>query len=184
MNRPEQHRVDLFIDSLKSNISAFEIADRNHISLLGDFNIVYSKQRNQNRRLLEQFVSQFGISQIIKEFTRVTEISRSLLDLLFVNNSHRIVQSGVLQLNLSDHFLVYCVVKSGIPKSPPKIIDYRSFKTLDQNKFTKDLNQIPWSVLDSFDNIDDAVSAWNYLFTEVANVHAPIKSCPVKGTHG
>lgn len=101
------------------------------------------------------------VSQIIKEFTRVTENSRSLIDLLFVNNSHRIVQSGVLQLNLSDHFLVYCVVKSGIPKSPPKVIDYRSFKTFDQNKFTKNLNQIPWSVLDSFDNIDDAVSAWN-----------------------
>lgn len=101
------------------------------------------------------------VSQIIKEFTRVTENSRSLIDLLFVNNSHRIVQSGVLQLNLSDQFLVYCVVKSGIPKSPPKVIDYRSFKTFDQNKFTKNLNQIPWSVLDSFDNIDDAVSAWN-----------------------
>ena len=92
------------------------------------------------------------VSQIIKEFTRVTENSRSLIDLLFVNNSHRIVQSGVLQLNLSDHFLVYCVVKSGIPKSPPKVIE---------NKLTKNLNQIPWSVLDSFDNIDDAVSAWN-----------------------
>ena len=101
------------------------------------------------------------VSQIIKEFTRVTENSRSLIDLLFVNNSHRIVQSGVLQLNLSDHFLVYCVVKSGIPKSSPKVIDHRSFKTFDQNKFTKNLNQIPWSVLDSFDNIDDAVSAWN-----------------------
>ena len=103
------------------------------------------------------------VSQIIKEFTRVTENSRSLIDLLFVNNSHRIVQSGVLQLNLSDHFLVYCVVKSGIPKSSPKVIDHRSFKTFDQKKFTKNLNQIPWSVLalDSFDNIDDAISAWN-----------------------
>ena len=151
----------------------------NDIFLLGDFIIDYSKQRNQIRRLLEQFASQFGLSQIIKEFTSVTENPRSLIDLLFGNSTHRIVQSGVLQLNLSDHFLVYCVVKSGIPKSPPKIIDYRSFKTLDQNKFTKDLNQIPWSVLDSFDNIDDAVSARNYLLTEV---HAPIKSRGVKGT--
>lgn len=60
--RLEQHRVDLFIDSLKSNMSTFEIADRNDICLLGDFNIDYSKQRNQNRRLLEQFASQFGLT--------------------------------------------------------------------------------------------------------------------------
>ena len=94
--RPEQHRVDLFIDSLKSNMSTFKIADRNDICLLGDFNIDYNKQRNQNHHLLEQFASQFGLSQIIKGFTCVTENSRSLIDLLFGNNSHRIVQSGVL----------------------------------------------------------------------------------------
>lgn len=77
-------------------MSTFKIADRNDICLLGDFNIDYNKQRNQNHHLLEQFASQFGLSQIIKGFTCVTENSRSLIDLLFGNNSHRIVQSGVL----------------------------------------------------------------------------------------
>ena len=43
-------------------MSTFEIADRNDICLLGDLNIDYSKQRNQNRRLLEQFASQFGLT--------------------------------------------------------------------------------------------------------------------------
>ena len=34
---------------------------------------------------------------------------------------------------------------------------------------------VPWSVIESFDDINDAVVAWNNLFIDVANQHAPLK---------
>ena len=40
------------------------------------------------------------------------------IDLLFVNNKHRIVSSGVLPVHISDDSLLYCVVKSGVTKCP------------------------------------------------------------------
>ena len=39
---------------------------------------------------------------------------------------------------------------------------------------------IPWSVVESFDDLNDAVSAWNTLFVDVANRHAPIKKLRIK----
>ena len=39
---------------------------------------------------------------------------------------------------------------------------------------------IPWSVIESFDDLNDAVSAWNTLFIDVANRHAPIKKPRIK----
>lgn len=121
------------------------------------------------------------MSQLITEPTRITNNSRSLIDLVFVNNEPSIVDSGVVPLSLSDHSLVYCVVKSGIPKTPPRAIEYRSYKSFDAKAFIHDLNNVPWHFVQSENAINDAVQTWNLLFSEIADVHAPIKKHRVKG---
>jgi hypothetical protein len=65
------------------------------------------------------------MKQLIGEHTRITESSKTLIDLLFVNNEHKIVQSGVIHLSLSDHSVIYCVMKGGIHKMPPHIYEAR-----------------------------------------------------------
>ena len=46
------------------------------------------------------------------------------------------------------------------------------------------MSDISWSVVESFDDLNEAVSAWNSLFVDVANCHAPIKklrlNCAIK----
>ena len=39
---------------------------------------------------------------------------------------------------------------------------------------------IPWSVLECFEDINDAVAIWNELFIDVANRHAPLKKIRMK----
>ena len=41
---------------------------------------------------------------------------------------------------------------------------------------------MPWHVIESEDDVDDAVFMWNKLFIEVADLHAPVKKRRVKGT--
>ena len=181
--RPEEQDVSSsFIVNLEQALTKLENSERSDICILGDFNIDYAKRKNSSRRYMENFASKVGLNQMIKEFTRMTETSQTMIDLLYFNNIHRIRQHGVIHLGLSDHFLIYCVIKCGIPKAPPRVIDYRSFKSFDQNKFISDLNHIPWSIIDNFDDIDDAIFAWSNLFSSVANEHAPIKRRKVKGT--
>ena len=52
--------------------------------------------------------------------------SRTLLDVILVNNDNRITDSGIVPVPLSDHYLVYCVLIAGEIKAPPKTIEYCS----------------------------------------------------------
>ena len=121
------------------------------------------------------------ICQVITEPTRITMECQSLIDLIFVNNEHRIVNSGVVSFKLSNHSLVFCVVKSGVIKAPPRIIEYRSYKHFDADSFSQDLNNTPWHLVQNENSIDDAVLTWNKIFSDVADAHAPIKKKKVKG---
>jgi endonuclease/exonuclease/phosphatase family metal-dependent hydrolase len=71
--------------------------------IIGDFNIDQYNGCKQNKQKLMNFARSVDMSQIITEPTRITTTTRSLIDLVFVNNQHRIVDSGVVSLSLSDH---------------------------------------------------------------------------------
>ena len=45
---------------------------------------------------------------------RITVNSKTLIDLIFTNIKHKIVDSGTIDFSLSDHSMVFCVVKSGL----------------------------------------------------------------------
>jgi len=103
--------------------------------------------------------------------------------LIFVNNEHRIVKSGVILFPLSDQYLVFCILKAGVhTKAQPRMFEYRSYKNFDATLFNEDLGNVPWHVVENENNIDDALLTWNKLFSEVADDHAPVKRRRVKGT--
>jgi hypothetical protein len=62
--------------------------------------------------------------------------------------------------------MVYCVFKSGMVRSQPKIDESRFLKNYDKQSFIRDLKQVPWHVA-SNDTIDDCVNIWNKLFLEL-----------------
>ena len=63
---------------------------------------------------------------------KTSDTSRTLIDLIFVNNEHRIVKSGVVPFPLSDHYLVFCILKTGVlTKAHPRMFEYRSYKNFD-----------------------------------------------------
>ena len=58
-------------------------------------------------------------------------------------------------------------MKSGVIKSNPKTIEYRSFKCYRKNAFINNISEVSWSVLDGFEDINEAVFAWTKLFNDV-----------------
>ena len=60
-------------------------------------------------------------------------------------------------------------------------VTYRPLKKLNVNSLIKDLNEVPWTVLDPFDNDpDEMLSTWEALVLDVVDRHAPLKSVRVK----
>jgi len=62
--------------------------------------------------------------------------------------------------------VIFCVVKGGVKKLPPKVFECRSFKSYDKKAFIDDLEQIPWSVIEGVGDIDDTVFLWEKLFKD------------------
>ena len=122
----------------------------------------------------------YNLEQLIDKPTRITENSSTLIYLLFANNNHRIVSSGVLHVNLSDHSFIYCVIKAGIRRAPGRVIEYRSYKTYSKQSFLADLVHVNFDLIDEEQDINVAVSKWNELFTNVSDLHAPIKKLRTK----
>ena len=176
--RPDDENINLLANlaDFLNNIDT----ENSDIALVGDFNVDYST-KNQLRCKLDEFALQHSLSQIICKPTRVTENSSTTIDLIFANNTHRIVQSDVLQSSISDQSIVFCTIKGGVKKLPPKLLEYRCFKNYNKEAFLRDLSNAPWSIIENANDVDDAVYLWEGLFNSVASDHAPIKSKHVKG---
>ena len=174
-----------FISSLRDSMPAVDL-EKSDVVISGDLNanmMPNSKLPKKDKQLLLNFSRAFDFTQLIKEPTRISDTSRTLIDLIFVNNEHRIVKSGVVPFPLSDHYLVFCILKTGVhTKTHPRMFEYRSYKNFDANSFNEDLRNLPWHVVDNENNIDDASLTWNKLFSEVADDNAPVKRRRVKGT--
>ena len=59
-------------------------------------------------------------------------------------------------------------------------IKYRSMKNFSEQKSREDLKEVPWHVLDIFDDPNDALSTWCSLFMDIVESHAPMRSRRVK----
>ena len=124
--------MELFLDVLNSK--KILLPSNAEACLLGDFNVDYpylSKQRTHGyalKRKLALFANSHQLNQLIE--MRITEQSATIIDLLFVNNKHRVAESGVMYAHISDHLLIYCVLKSGVQKGPGKSIVFYTIKTI------------------------------------------------------
>ena len=55
----------------------------------------------------------------------------------------------------------------------------RSYKNYDHDSFIEDLANVPFHIVNLFDDPDDQVHAFNCLFQYVLNNHAPIKQIKI-----
>ena len=80
----------------------------------------------------------FGLTQLIRDPTRETLETATLIDHVASTQPENIPESGVLKVALSDHYAVYCIKKyMGTFKRQQKIITTReiiSITIIDDNR--------------------------------------------------
>jgi len=80
---------------------------------------------NNTKHLLELSES-YQYTQLIKEPTRITNNSSTLIDLFLTNEPKKIASTGVMVLGISDHNLIYAIKKLASEKSKPITTQSRS----------------------------------------------------------
>ena len=123
----------------------------------------------------------FHLMQIITEYTRITEHSRTLVD-LFVPTRPKLCCSGVILVGFSNHCAVFGIRKlHRIKLPPPKTVKARNYKPYDPEIFRADLNRVPWDVIELESNPEDVWNFFKDLFVPVADNNAPVLIHRVRG---
>ena len=131
----------------------------------------------------QDIINNHQMSQLVQDPTRVTENTETLIDHIYVSHPGNVKACRVSTIAFSDHYPV-CFVRqlnaSDVRKHGHTTIKYRSYKHFDQDAFLSDLGSVPWSIIELFDDVDDALHAWEMLFMDVVNVHVPLRERRVK----
>ena len=146
------------------------------IVLTGDLNCDLLSNNPRGEALLS-FCATVNATQLIDKPTRGTENSRSLLDVILVSDPVLVKSSGVLEIIISDHFLVHVVINLRSPKQAPTYIVTRSFRNYKADQFANDIAHIPWETMNLIDeSVDNSLDAFNDLLLACLDDHAPIKA--------
>ena len=115
----------------------------------------------------------YQYEQLITDYTIVTQHLRTLIDHLITNEPQNIIDSGIIKISISDHYMIFEIRKFLQDKSNPKYIQSRNMKNFDSNLFIQDLLNVQWNLLDGdSNNVNDMVYVWDTLFLQVVNKHA------------
>ena len=159
----------------------------NNIFLLGDFNCNMKLFLTSNETVapltstkLNQIFELFNMQNVITSDTRVTPTSNTLIDLIVTTRKDLVRNAGSYPLGISDHNLVYAVVRLVCKRPPPKFVQSRNYNKLNAKDFKRDIESAPFHVATIFDDPDDTLWLWNKLFLQIANDHAPTKQVKVR----
>ena len=149
----------------------------------GDLNCNLMNPGNSGRELLD-LCDIFNLDCLTDKPTRITRSSiQSLIDVILTSNSRRFLKFGVFEPHLSDHSLVYTIMRSFSNYHRSRKVTYRNFKDYNKDKLLNDLALIPFHAISVFDDVSDQAWAFDKLFTDVINTYVPIKQFHLRGGH-
>ena len=70
--------------------------DRNDLIIMGDMNIDYNSKNSLRKLHVKNFESRFNLKQLINTITRSTQLTATILDLIYVR-SECVSRSGTLK---------------------------------------------------------------------------------------
>ena len=151
------------------------------IYILGDGNCDMLKPDCRGAIALTNVCHSFNVSQLVSRPTRVTKTTEALIDVIITSNPQQVIESDVLPSSVSDHDLPYVVLRIKKERRKLTYMIGRSFKGHAADRFYKDMSEVAWSLLDIFDDVEDKLYAFNFLFNDILDKHAPIKMMKTRG---
>jgi len=167
-----------------SSIFEATIAISRNVYYLGDLNadLLDPDRPPKDGRTLLDLLDIFDLHCLINKATRKARTSETLLDVILTNNKKTALNSDVVDTQISDHSLVYCILRSRAPILRSRKICFRSLKSYSQEKMLNDLHKVPFlDVMEVFDDIDDKLYAFEQLYSDILDEHAPVKQTHIRG---
>ena len=182
--RPPEKPVSYF-SHIECLIASLESENKESI-IMGDTNCDFLNPSNNNTKNLKRILNSFELTQLIKEPTRTTATTKTIIDHIITNKPNMVSNSGVISCGISDHDAVFIERNVRAPKLkvPPKILNVRNFKRFDSVSFQADIKGIPMERIRSVSgDVNEMWHWWKTFFLDILNKHAPVAKIKVKGNH-
>ena len=135
----------------------------------------------QYSQLINDFTRITETTKTLSDNTKITKLTRTLIDHAYTNDHYMITNSGVIHVGISDHSLIYVVRKFPSFKTDTKFKEFRSFKHFGEESFIKELSKTDWNLfLQNSNDPNQLWSAWKCKFMEIIDRHAPIRRQKVR----
>ena len=167
--RPPNSKIDQFIECLTEMLQKLDLQNKK-CYLMRDFNLDLLKiDENQYTK---DFINQMFSSTfypLISKPTRITNISATLIDNIFVNDLEECHRCGILYTDLSDHQPVFQITFS-LKKGNDTHCDikYRLMNKNTVDRLCKDLKNEDWN--DIYDKTDPQ-EAYNYFYGKLFKLY-------------
>ena len=179
MYRPPD--ADHFFDLVNPLLEKAWLKSSN-IFLMGDFNCDFSTKGllSANTSKLPSIFEMFNMENVIQEATRQKITSSSLIDLIVTTRKDLVSATSVFPLGISDHNLIYATIRLKNKRPLPIIVKTRDYKRKDIRGFRDDIESAPFHIAFIFNDPDDNLWAWQYLFNDLCDKHAPWKNVKIR----
>lgn len=180
--RPPNGKVNLVLDKIPECCDIVQsMFKHSEICLAGDLNINLLIKNAHSIRFSE-ICGQFSLYNLVNTPTRLSVNNFPSLSDVCISNSSYVYSSGVIEYNISDYLMVYCVSKmsrydKGIEKQKMKV---RSYKNYNLDLLSESLVYYNWG---RYYAIDDVDLAWQILCNQIldhTNYYAPYKDSHVR----
>ena len=182
--RPPKYETDTLTE-METLLRAVE-SEKKEIILIGDLNCndLPVEDKNMMIKNLRDLYRVYQMKQLIKEPTRSTVTSATIIDHFATNKPNLIRNSGVFATGFSDHDMIFGIRKvSSRINREPKIIKTRQLKHYDAQEFRDDLRKIDWEATLEHGDIDKISCEWESKFLFVLDKHAPFRQRKVRNSH-
>ena len=184
--RPSKYETETLteIETLPKAVES----EKKEIILIGDLNCNDFPVEDKNMMIknLRDLYRVYQMKQLIKEPTRSTVKSATIINHFATNKPNLIRNSGVFATGFSDHDMIFGI-RNPNPNPwinrEPKIIKTLQLKHYDAQKFRDDLRKIDWEATLEHGDIDKISYEWESKFLSVLDKHAPFHQRKVRNSH-
>ena len=128
---------------LFANMLGLAIKNSKEVILMGDLNVNY--HRKEDNTEIKSIISINDFKQTVKEATRITENTATLIDIIITNNPSVIVCTKTVPIAFSDHDLIGCVRKLHHLKYASRVINCRNTKNYSKELMCDELSTQDWT---------------------------------------
>jgi Reverse transcriptase (RNA-dependent DNA polymerase) len=170
-----------FLSDLENHFSTL-LPNYRHVLIMGDFNAnLIPNTPSDGSRQLRNILKSLGLSALPLKPTFHTSTSESLLDLIIVPDTNKVLNFGQVSIpGISNHDLLFISLQIKTPKPKPQFFRCRNFRTFNENDFIDDASLIPWSDITRYNTVNEKVLFFNNHLIQLYDRHANYKNIRVK----